>query len=31
MQDAMEQWINEIIAGIVASVFAAIAWLVRTV
>jgi hypothetical protein len=31
MLDAMEHWINEIITGLVASVFASIAWLVRTV
>jgi len=27
----MEQWINEIVAGVVASVFGAIYWLIRTV
>jgi hypothetical protein len=31
MRGAMEQWVNEIIAGLVASVFASITWLVRTV
>ena len=31
MQGAMEQWINEIVAGVVASVFGAIYWLIRTV
>ena len=31
MRGAMEQWVNEIVAGLIASVFAAITWLVRTV
>jgi hypothetical protein len=31
MQDAMEQWANELVASLVASFFGAIAWLVRTV
>ncbi len=31
MQGVMEQWINEIVAGVVASVFGAIYWLIRTV
>jgi type VI protein secretion system component VasK len=31
MRGVMEQWVNEIVAGIVATVLAAITWLVRTV
>lgn len=31
MQDAMEQWLDNLIAGAVAAVFGAIGWLVRTV
>jgi hypothetical protein len=31
MQDVMEQWLDKIIAGAVAAVFASITWLVRTV
>jgi hypothetical protein len=31
MQDAMEQWLDKLIAGAVAAVFGAIGWLVRTV
>jgi hypothetical protein len=31
MQGAMDEWVGKIIAGLVASVFASIGWLVRTV
>ena len=31
MQDAMDDYLNKIIAGAIASVFGAIGWLVRTV
>jgi hypothetical protein len=31
MQDAMDQWVDKIIAGAIATVFASITWLVRTV
>jgi hypothetical protein len=31
MQGAMDEWLNKIIAGAIASVFASIGWLVRTV
>lgn len=31
MQAAMEQWLNEFVFGLIATVFSAITWLVRTV
>lgn len=31
MRGVMDQWVNEIIAGLVASVIGSISWLIRTV
>jgi type VI protein secretion system component VasK len=31
MQVVMEQWINQIVAGLVAALFTSIGWLIRTV